>query len=312
MFDVSDTNFADVVANKFDLLVCASGYEARARYISKQMLKAQRGFPEKRIVLKFQDHSGEPQRKLNDRFFADQRFEPYYYDDSRYGEFFQLLAERTKSAAERIRLLVDYTSMRRTQYAEIIHFLRNVASEKLVEATFVYAVGKHGKTVDPKIISDYTLMPGFEGLTNSQRDKFAIYNLGFEPIILHSLHEWLEPARAVAIYAEPGVHKGSGQKCLRINRKFLEQVDCKVVGTSLYSVHNYVRLFKEIAKVEAVDNDLVFVSAGPKPFTLGSMLGCSEIVSASMVYAHGISREPKSIEPFGQVVATNVKRVIDD
>lgn len=226
--DVKDLSAVDIYEGYFDAIVCCSGYEERSRYLAKQLLKHSPNIPTDRYYIPFKDFPDHPERRKNDIFFQKFGYKPFDVEYDNFGSISERLA-RLVSQREEVKLLIDYSAMKRTMYAEILQFISSHQFGCKLSVTFSYSVGIPSGEYQPKIISDYVLLPGFEGDTNSQREKFAVYSLGFEPVILHSIHEWIEPSASVAFYADPGVQDGSGKRCLKLNRRFLDGNDCRAV-----------------------------------------------------------------------------------
>lgn len=304
-FNIVDLDLAELAAPTCDVIITSSGYEARSRFLSKKLLKA-KCLPKHKYVLTFSDFTNVPEREKNDFFFRRQGFTFVENYAGKYGEIAKLFKDIFVRYPDCRRILIDYTTMRRDMYAEVLQVIGYDLVPKDIEWIFGYSVGKPSHVIVPKTVDDYVMLPGLEGLAGSKREKVAIYNLGFEPIILQSIHEWLEPTRCVGFYAEPGISLGSGRFCLEKNKRFIDNNNVEPVPLSLYSVSNYCTVFREIAKEIFRDFDLIICSAGPKPFTLGAMLCSNGKILASHIYARGSEALPIGPQPNGELIITSV------
>ncbi|GJE18250.1 hypothetical protein [Methylobacterium marchantiae] len=311
MFDIIDIEEDTLFSTQYDAVLCCSGYEQRARFLPKQLLKRKAYGDSKRLLISFNDFLDHPERTANDGFFERFGFIKFCENWQVYGNISERLVQLCSEKDGTFRLLVDYSAMRRTIYSEIIYLMKALKNRINLEVTFSYSVGVPSGSHRPKVISDYLLLPGFEGNTDSQREKFAIYCLGFEPIILRSIHEWIEPSASIAFYAEPGMGPRSGSRCLQLNKRFLEESDCPAYPAPLWSVRHFVRLFVEATKHAIIDRDVMVFSCGPKPFVLATLLGSSHLLSPSHVYARGVESQAVDSRSTGKIVATRVVVALD-
>lgn len=309
MLEILDISEETLIRDQYDAVLCCSGYEQRARYLPKKLLKARSLYNVEKWLISLPDFKHNAERIKNDSFFSRFGFSEFCRNWHEYGALSAKILDHSRSKDRPFRLLVDYSAMLRTIYSEIIFMMNSLGANSNLEVTFSYSVGVPSGQRRPKIISDYLLLPGFEGNTDSQREKFAIYCLGFEPIILQSIHEWIEPSACAAFYADPGMGPRSGSKCLQLNKRFIEENDCKLYKASLFSVRNFVRSFTELAKTADLDRDVIVFSCGPKPFVLASLLSNSANVSPAHVYARGIESHAVDSRPIGKIVASRVSVV---
>jgi hypothetical protein len=307
--EAQDVDTSYVSELKVGLLLCASGYERRARFFSKHHLKSFDQKTLRKVALGFSDHRDSPERERNDYYFKRAGFETIDSWEGNFGQITQLMKDYFYSCKEHSYVIVDYTAMRREMYGEILQFIEYGLAPRGTKFVFVYSVGKPYSALNPKIVSDYDILPGFGGHNSGFREKAAIYNLGYEPIIVQSIHEWLEPAESIAFYAEPGVEVGSGNFSLKINRRFIEKSKCQLVPQSLFNVAAYSQTFRECVKSLRDQYDIIICSLGPKPLTLGALIGSISSFTGAHIYPRGSESQPIGPQPSGVVISTLVWKV---
>jgi hypothetical protein len=291
------------------LIICASGYERRARFFSKRHLQSFDRGAVRKVAIGFSDFQQNAERERNDYYFKRAGFETISSWEGRFGQITQFLNDYFLNTNSTHDVIIDYTAMRREMYGEILQFIEHGLAPTGTRFLFVYSVGKPYRRLAPKIISDYVVLAGFGGHNSGFKEKAAIYNLGYEPIIVQSIHEWLEPAESIAFYANPGVEAGSGEYCLKKNQRFIEKSKCTLVPQSLFNVAGYSRTFRECVKGLRDTYDIIVCSVGPKPFTLGALIGSISNFTGTHVYPRGTEYVPIGPQPSGVVISTLVWKV---
>ncbi|MEW8241442.1 MAG: hypothetical protein AB2721_17645 [Candidatus Thiodiazotropha sp.] len=305
--DIYDSSLKNITNQKYDIYICATGYEKRARYLSKKLFKEKIDIAKIKLCLAFTDHKDKHDRPANDIFFKSHGYK--IIDDfptfGRLSSYLRNSLHTTNESEKTLSVLIDYSVMRRSTYSEILLFARYLSDNGIrVRVVFSYTVGVYMGSKQPKIVDDYRLIAGFDGVGSQKKEKYGVYNLGFEPYSVSSVHEWIEPKKVKAIVANPGAMNGSANKCIQLNKNFIDTSGCEILEIPLYSVRNYCLQVNEILKNEASQFDVVILGVGPKPFTLGGLLCSTSKVNVSNVYIRGVESEPINVESTGQLVVT--------
>lgn len=309
--DIQDQTIDVLAETSFDFFIASSGYEKRARYLGKRLAAQDNIQASTKYCIHFDDYKDADDRAKNDAFFEREGFTPLAVDNLPFGGLsrqFDTLSFRDFDSGTPIRILVDYSAMRRSFYAELVQYLSYLADlGNDVEVVFSYTVGRYMGKKEPKIVEDYLLVPGFDGMGRQKNEKFGIFNLGFEPVSVQSLYDWVEPRGVACIVANPGANKGSRDFCLRLNKSFIEQTQGELYETSLVSVAQYCQLVHDLIKKYSNDFDVVILGSGPKPFTLGGFLCNLVAPSVSNIYLHGRESSATNVEATGEIICTKVR-----
>jgi len=310
-FDIKDIDFQEVISRDYDICIFSTGYEKRARFLLSKIYKNILPKIPIKICFSFSDYEDLFDRKINDALFSENNFETLNVDKYIYGEISRKLKERLNKfnfCGRPVKILIDYTVMRRGWYSEVLQFFNMLSEDGInILITFSYTCGSYIGKKELKIVKDYALVPGFEGVGSQKKEKFGVYSLGFEPISVQSLHDWVEPSEVSCIVANPGAKEGSGDKCLKLNKSFIEEFSDEVIETPLSSVRNYCDLLTDIIKQKSYLYDIVLFGGGPKPFVLGNFL-CSLLrPTISNIYINGPESNPINVESAGSFVITDMQ-----
>ena len=313
MIDIKDVSDISSLPSDYDIMIFSTGYETRARNFYRKSVVPNKIEAPIKLCLSFQDFDSEFSRHENDQTFLSANFEFVDVDSFNYGQLSQLIQKKISSYLsdeKKIRVLIDYTVMRRYWYSEILQFF-NLYAKKGVECelVFAYSTGRYKGKKQPKLVEDYLLLPGFEGVGSQTKDKYGIYSLGFDSNSMFSLHEWVEPTAVCCIVASPGARPSAVRDCLKINKSFLNGIEHKIIETPIFSVREYCKVVLETIKTESIKHDIVLFGGGPKPFVLGDFL-CSLIrPQIANIYLKGKESQPVDVEATGDRVITKVRLI---
>src|SRR5258706_10900189 len=127
------------VEGPYDLAVCASGYESRARFVATEL--AQRNIEVRsKFVFTFKEHMQDCARGANDRCFKELNYKDLPCSgrstmDAR--KCFESALHDLKNL-ETARLLIDISCMTRVWYGEIIHILLASSKFRDLHVEFAY------------------------------------------------------------------------------------------------------------------------------------------------------------------------------
>lgn len=295
-------------SSAFDLIVVGAGYETRSRHLVESKLARFTTPPGGKVSLELQTSDSSRAGQGNRDTIRDAGFRPVNAETFDRREAYSLLQRALSENKSSYSILIDYSAMKRPLYAALISAMSHFAQSNQIEiqATFSYSVGRYASQIKPKIVSDYVLLPGFQGSGHQVKPKHCIYSLGYESILISSLHEWIEPSSQDFIVANPGAFQGSAKTCMHKNKEFIGRLQGQLYQYDLRDVAGLTGLISEKAKYRSVDADVMFVGLGPKPFVLAGLLAGLNNRNLSNVYAMGQVAEEVDVVPSGEIVVSEV------
>ncbi|MEM7243059.1 MAG: hypothetical protein AAF429_12815 [Pseudomonadota bacterium] len=306
---VEDIDRESLATKTFDLGIFFCGFEDRASYLIRQ----------KKTNLQISDHlvlDYENDPEILSKAANKQRFKKLATSSKidvsskhQFESVAELLSRKIeKIGKERVKILIDYSSMRRTLYSDILcffHFgLPDIVSANLY---FSYSMGNYVGKFAPKYVFDHETLTGLEGITSQSKEKLAVFNLGFEPISTLTMLEIIEADEVHGILASPGVTSRSAQRTRKANSEFIEQNLTEELNyIPLRSVERYVRFCLEQYGRKIDSHDVVFVPYGPKPHVLGSVVCCFIEQTWSNIYIRGTESRRVNVTATGEVVVSKI------
>ncbi len=302
---VYDCAFDDLVREKYDVAVFASGYEARCTFVPQKFEGSGIKTP---LVLGFKDLAEtEPRIAHDDYYRSHWKVEPKIAKSGNDFVIQALLNEIVMKGGNISRILVDCSSMSRLWYSGILNWARygNSAGETTID--FIYAFGKYEDKNLPMIIEDMILIPGCEGDALQSQQSLAIFGLGFNGWAALSVLERLEADEIFAFIASPGASPNYPDQVRDLNKDFLEEPRVNLVlELPLRSVEASYRILSELVTPHRFKDSVTLVPMGPKPHVLASILVSMRFPEVSCMRVSAKREFPEKIEANGEVVAARV------
>ena len=235
---VEDISFDDVNDRSYDLAIFACGYEQRSAYlysvIDKKKIK-------NKLIFVFQGNKDLEVAQKNLKVFASKEPKSCIVVDT--SDVLSVIAHVKESIgnlksqeSEGISILVDYSSMPRLWFSEILNLVRNFGGGLTVGVDFVYSVGEHTQLDTPRQLGEPIILPGCEAITTYAKSTVAIIGLGFDSGAPICIHGKLEPDITFAMIARPGALEDYAKRALSINSDFIDNSVNEVVYSPLSSV----------------------------------------------------------------------------
>ncbi|TXJ28975.1 MAG: hypothetical protein E6Q24_04675 [Chitinophagaceae bacterium] len=271
---VNTSNVSPAVLSQinFDLVIVASGYESRARYLAEQYaIEAS-----SKLALQFLEHSNDAVRMENDIFFQSNGFSFTQISGNKaqvVGEI--LLSFLSSDFKNEINILVDYSSMSRVWYAEIIRILRDYSptADCSVNVFFSYSFSEFIEPPDEMIFNRYVgPIPGFYSISVPSRPSALIIGLGYIESRAFGLAEYFD-VDPILFLGESSTRQEFFDKVVANNRRLIDAVDVKNIY--YFPVNNLVyteTLLNHLCRDLISKFRVVIAPCGPKPFTLLSLL----------------------------------------
>ncbi|ARI05607.1 hypothetical protein QK360_11325 [Pseudomonas aeruginosa] len=308
-FKISDITFDEVAETQYDLAIFACGYEERSIYFPG--LLDPKTF-KKSIVFGFASSLSDDAYVLNQEFYKSKlKVIPTPVDQYDLGKIFSILSEEFKDIPaggdSKFRMLVDYSSMPRLWYSEILNFIKIYELDIPVLLDFVYSVGEHSASKYEKQLSDPVVLPGCEAISAYNRETIGIFSLGFSDGGPICLHRKIEPDRSFSLVARPGALEDYTEKTLNINKFFLDNVSQGTVFSPLNSVQQCYETIREIFYPFKESAITVIVPFGPKPHALASIIASMNFPEVTCLYS-SLGSTGSQVKPTTELVLSRIEK----
>lgn len=178
------------------------------------------------------------------------------------------------TAKDRIKILVDYSSMTRVWYAEIVRFFRDFKSRiiKSVDIHFAYSLSQYvarEKKVHPNIHAGP--IRGFSKLSLPNTPAALIIGIGNEKERAFGLSEYLD-SKTYLFFTDGSFDKKYMLEVLKENKELYARNSIMKFSYSLLNMKNTEISLSMLCEDLVTRNRIVIAPCGPKPFTLISLL----------------------------------------
>ncbi|WP_162556245.1 hypothetical protein [Pseudomonas sp. 31-12] len=284
--DVTDISFNEVEGASYDLAIFACGYEERSVFFPG-MRSSKFG---KVLLLGFSSSSTNEVFLLNKEFYRQNfSLSPIFLEYNDLNQIFKCLlgafSEIEISEGKTVRIVVDYSSMPRLWYSEILNFIKCFDFGVPVACDFVYSVGEHSSSNVISQLSEPIVLPGCEAVSAYNRETIGIFSLGFSEGGPICLHHKIEPDRTFSLVARPGALDDYTDKTLSINKFFLDNFSNGTVFSPLTSVQQCYDTIREIFYPYINSAVVVIVPFGPKPHALASIVAAMNYPEVTCLYS---------------------------
>lgn len=260
------------ISDEYDLVLVASGYESRARYIAEKSALIAQGSSRgtTRVAIGFLEHKEAHARKTNDAAFHALGYSILELSGSSNDAGRIFIDSLRQLNREKLKVLIDVTSMTRAWYGSIIKCLAQERNLVDIEVHFAYTPSQYtppSPSYPPNRI--VAPIPGFIGNTLPDKPTALIVGVGYDRDRAIGLKDYLDPQLTFAFYANPSTDLRFAEQVKQVNRDFFNELPENHQYT--YPIQDPVATFKLI---ESVANGLrhdwrvVLCSLGPKTFSL--------------------------------------------
>lgn len=245
----------------------ASGYESRSLSLLRELI--QKGDLEEWTFcgFSFNEFVYDCSRPENDQFLLENEIECIILNSRDATQFIGAVRQAISEAMKihnRIRLVVDYSSMPRNWYCSLmVECLRN---EWIVDSEWMYSAGVYSDMEYPCV--GYGDFKRFLGWPNAGAiDQVHIFGLGFDSIRTYGIWNYLDPQRSLCLIA-------SSVKDMNL-RELVRQRNTEIMGFSMaiseFSLDSFPAMLAsivEIVRQVSAGGDVALVPDGPKPLVL--------------------------------------------
>jgi len=266
----------DPSGDAYDLIICASGYESRSRFVASRIEPQLGESRPAKFVFAFKEHEWDCARPDNDRAFKSWSYTQILCSGRSTIDAGNAFGQALKSLGRvsKAKILIDISCMTRAWYGEIVHsILRNGLLISL-EVDFAYVGSEFmeaGGNYPPNRVAGP--VPGFFGLTLPDKPTALVIGLGYHVDRALGLKDYLDPQRTILCYADPSFDVRYVPAVLHTNEQLLNEVSEENVFR--YSVTDCAATFQMLDSIcEGLSRTsrLVLCSLGPKIFGLSCFL----------------------------------------
>lgn len=301
--NVINIDISEIKSRTFDLAIFASGYEQRsshlARFINKSLV-------ENYMILGFSEHNKNEIRKDNDNFYTNNYSEPIVLSSSDEKEIYKELNKFFKKLSHKssMSILIDYTSMSRLWYAGILNFIKFQTNLE-VEVYLNYSVGQYNDNIYSYTYKSINSLPSHEGSLCSNTRTILILSVGFYPELAQSVIEEIEPNDIIGVLSIPSLKQDYEERSLK-SKKYLEQDIYKWINCPINDLENIFRTYAEIASNNISEKDVLFLSLGPKIFTLASILVSQRFEQVTCLYLKSEYNDLNNVYATGDYICNKI------
>jgi hypothetical protein len=266
--------FDQLKSTQFNYFISASGYENRCTYLIDNLEINS----ENKIVLAFADKKNFLFREKNDKRFADDGFTFIEESASRKDKVVEILEEicsQDSQGSDPISILIDYSCMSKIWYAGILqYFISNEVNIDNLEVYFSYtsAVFSEPMETEAKILvsSPFGLL---KSNINTKKPLALVLGLGYEKFITQSIADSLNYNIMYAFYSDPAFDSRYVDRVKKNNQRILGSLpEDHIIRYPIEDFKTTDALLTSLTMKLRLDYRVSILPAGPKPFTLSSLL----------------------------------------
>jgi hypothetical protein len=300
---VNNIEIEEIKNQNFDLAFFASGYESRCTFLLEKMSCDK---IKKTIVLGFTEHDKDKIRISNDAFYEKKGFKINKIGAHIELDIFSILKPLFFNFEDEINILIDYTSMSRFWYSSILNFIRT-QEKYLINVYLNYSIGSYDKdSLLDYSYSSINSLPSLEGSLSSKNRTLLILAIGFSPYLIKSVIEEIEPNEIIGILPIPNYIKRYEKKSLEIKNNILTKEIDYWINCSIGDLESIFRTYAEITNSNTNNKDIIFLSLGPKVYTVASILVSQRFNQVTCLYLKSVNQNKKNIKATGDLICNKI------
>lgn len=300
---VCDLDIKDVLRERYDIGVFASGYELRCTHVPRRLEKSHLS---QSVAFGFEEVKKAEQRLRNDEYFRQKWGAPIPLSTDDDGLVYDVLRRMFVRGRTPLRLLVDYSSMSRLWYAAVLNWARFAGGSRQIIVDLLYAVGDHKAAGTPMVINEIACVPACEGVPRPLSKSVAVFGLGFEGLAALCVLDRLEPHELYCYFAAPAAFEDYPSRARAANRELIGLARA-CVPMPLGSVERCFRLLSELISPHRFDANIALVPMGPKPHVLSAILLAMRFGEVTCLRVGYRRERPQDVGTTGSIVATRVE-----
>jgi hypothetical protein len=262
-------------ADKFDLMICACGYEARATHVAKIIPCS---FSTK-LAVGFTDRQ-ELEYEPNKRWFESNGFKVIEPDDSSFRSAIEGISTNCLSLEGHLRIVVDISCFNRFRMAHLVDHFRSLSNPS-VSLLFVYSLAQYAapaESTSPTTVAE-PISPEFAGWRSSpDKPPAAIIGLGYEANRAIGIVDYLEIDNAAWLFSPISPIEEYASAVEVANQSLFESA-APEGRRQYYDVLDPASLFRELNTLVVLLKhkfNPILIPFGPKIFALTALLVACE------------------------------------
>jgi hypothetical protein len=262
-----------LIDTSFDYLIAASGYENRCTFLIDNLEIESRN----KIALAFDTNKKFLFREKNDKRFASAGFTFIEESAGKKDNISALLDTLCieSSGRKSLSILVDYSCMSKYWYAHILsYFISSDLDIESLEIFFSYTSAKFSEPLKPHGMT--ILNSPVDLLKSSVRagqSRALILGLGYDKFLTTDIIKKFDYKSVYAFYSDPAIDGRYPGRVVKNNKKILKLIpDDNIYRYPIEDLKQLDKLLTKLTMKLRLDNQVVILPAGPKPFTLSSLI----------------------------------------
>lgn len=292
---------------KFDLGIFISGYEPRSTFIfSKENINC-----DKKVILGFESFRNHPTTLKNDSFFLSRECDLIIADGNNSAAVHNILINLTQGITNRkLRILVDYSSMTRVWYGEILSYFRDspcLLDE--VEIIFAYSFAEYLPPPNENYRNLHVSpIEGFSYFSIPDKPTAVLIGLGYEKNKAFGLSEYFD-GETFVFYNNDSDDERYNSTIETINQSLLNDIpEENKLAIPILNLEFSERQLLSLCSYLKDDFRIIIAPTGPKPFTLISMIISLKMNDVDVWrISQGNNREATQFKPNGKISLYKVK-----
>jgi hypothetical protein len=268
---------------EYDIFILASGYEHRSIYLPLNYnINAKL-----KIALAFEEKPKELNRKSNDTYLLEKGFKLITLSgDEKLNPENYFSVFLNKKSIEHLNILVDYSSMTKVWYSNIInYFICNTKGPSYVTVHFSYtpALYNEPKKAGP-VKYNTAISATFNKVNTTSKPIALIIGLGLNNISAEFIQKSLNPALTVLFYADPSNDLKYVKKVLRCNQELVEKTEVRnLYNFPLNELDKTNEILTNLCLNLRAKYNIVIAPVGPKVFSLLALLLTSKYPDITVI-----------------------------
>ncbi|MUP37007.1 hypothetical protein [Labilibaculum euxinus] len=299
------------------LFICAIGFEERSTFIAKSLIESKTISQENTLCLYFLDNRDEIS-KQNYEIIKANNITPVDTVKENISELNNLISEKLDSLFQQfdnLKIHVDYSSMPRCWYANILLFL-STKLRKNDSLFFWYAHGNYTTDITHCTTAGADDFVIFSGKASIQpRNRSHILGLGYDTVKSDAIRTVVDPSTLIVCYTYP---EDNVQILETIHNEHETILNSAAMSISL-PIENFdfiIKRIKELVIDLSDKGDVILIPDGPKPL----ILACSIIpmllkktgVVCFHIKSHSTNFTPVNIKATGLISGFVIKQKINE
>lgn len=305
--EVCNISLVELKNINFEVGIFASGFESRSSHLAKILDFKKIEYP---IVYGFAEHNENEIRLSNDEFYIQLGVIPKLVSSQEEIDIYSSLINIFSNLKDKseINVLIDYTSMSRLWYSGILNFVR-LHQEIPVNVYLNYSLGEYQNEYLDYSYTSINSLPSHEGALSSNNKTLLVLAIGFSPFMVKSVIEEIEPNQIVGILPIPNIKEKYEQKSEQIKNDLLTKDIDDWIRCPINDLENIFRTYAELASSNLNRKDLLFLSLGPKIFTIASILVSQRFEQVTCLYLKSTNGNTDDVKATGDFICNMVSYV---